>query len=137
MTRKLLAVAFACAMAIPIIALAQSHVTLYGTIDTGIRNQSKVRTPTGDGSLTSMTSGLRVGDRWGIKGSEDLGDGLKAHVNLEGAYSSDTGDAQTAGSSKGLFGRTAIVGLSSGNNELYMGHAFTVNFKESAILRHR
>ena len=100
MNKKLMAAAVAGALAIPGVAFAQSSVTLYGTIDGGIRNQSKVfkdqvnlDPALGDGSVTSATDGLYRTNRWGMKGSEDLGGGLKANFKLEGQYSSDTGNA--------------------------------------------
>ena len=47
--------------------------------------------------------------RWGVRGSEDLGDGLKAHFQLEGGINPDTGTQADAAS---LFDRDALVGLS-------------------------
>lgn len=124
MNKKLMAAAVAGALAIPAVAFAQSSVTLYGTIDTGVRNQSKViKSATEDGTVTSMTDGLYRTNRWGMKGSEDLGGGLKANFKLEGQYSSDTGLAP------GNFARGAWVGLSSGGMEFHMGRDYTVNFK--------
>jgi len=81
-----------------------------------------------------MDSGQRTTDRWGIKGSEDLGGGLMASFTLEGAYNSDTGSGPNAsGSSAGLFGRKAIVGLSKGGNSVTLGHDYTANFKSQGI----
>ena len=135
MNKKLMAVAVAGALAIPAVAFAQSSVTLYGTIDTGVRNQSKVQDPTAatgtTGTLTSVTDGLRTTNRWGMTGSEDLGGGLKANFKLEGQYNSDTGDGPPgSGSAKGIFGRSSWVGLSSGGASFDIGKDYTVNFKE-------
>ena len=124
MNKKLMAAAVAGALAIPGVALAQSSVTLYGTIDGGIRNQSKVINGATDGTVTSATDGLYRTNRWGMKGSEDLGGGLKANFKLEGQYSSDTGLAP------GNFARSAWVGLSSGASDVHIGRDYTVNFKE-------
>jgi predicted porin len=44
-----------------------AQVTVYGTIDTGIRNQSKAITATGDESNVRRP-GLRTTNRWGLKG---------------------------------------------------------------------
>jgi predicted porin len=130
MNKKLMAAAVAGALAIPAVAFAQSSVTLYGTIDTGIRNQSKVidtsTTPASDGTVTSMTDGLYRTNRWGMKGSEDLGGGLKANFKLEGQYSSDTGAGPSGGAT---FARSSWVGLSSGGMEFHLGRDYTVNFK--------
>jgi predicted porin len=131
MNKKLMAAAVAGALAIPGVALAQSSVTLYGTIDTGIRNQSKVQDGAGgDGTVTSVTDGLYRTNRWGMKGSEDLGGGLKANFTLEGQYSSDTGAGPGGGNT---FARKSVVGLSSGESSFDLGRDYTVNFKELGI----
>jgi predicted porin len=126
MNKKLLAAAVAGALAIPAVAFAQSSVTLYGTIDTGLRNQSKVINGATDGTVTSMTDGLYRTNRWGMTGSEDLGGGLKANFKLEGQYSSDTGAGPAGGAT---FARTSKVGLSSGESSFDLGRDYTVNFK--------
>lgn len=131
MNKKLLAAAVAGALAIPAVAFAQSSVTLYGTIDTGIRNQSKVDDGAGgNGSVTSITDGLYRTNRWGMTGSEDLGGGLKANFKLEGQYSSDTGGGPGGGNT---FARTSKVGLSSGESSFDLGRDYTVNFKQLGI----
>lgn len=132
MQKKLLTVAVASALAVPAVAFAE--VTVYGTIDPGLHSQSKIVTATGTGSRLSMDSGQRTTDRWGIKGSEDLGGGLMASFTLEGAYNSDTGSGpNAAGSSAGIFGRKSIVGLSKGGNSITLGHDYTANFKSQGI----
>ena len=89
MQKKLLTVAVAGVLAAPISAMAA--VTVYGTIDTGIRMQTDAVTATGTDSVLLITDGTRTTNRWGLRGSEDLGGGLKANFNLEGQYGSDTG----------------------------------------------
>jgi len=133
MQKKLLTVAVASALAVPVVAFAE--VTVYGTIDPGLHSQSKIFTaPAQTGSRLSMDSGQRTTDRWGIKGSEDLGGGLMASFTLEGAYNSDTGSGPNAtGSSAGIFGRKSIVGLSKGGNSVTLGHDYTANFKSQGI----
>ena len=132
MNKKLLAAAVAGALAVPAVAFAQSSVTLYGTIDTGIRNQSKVvetaTTPATNGTQTYMSQGSRTTNRWGMTGSEDLGGGLKANFTLEGNYASDTG-----GSAANIFDRKSVVGLSSGASSFDMGRDYTVDFKELGL----
>ena len=66
-------------------AMAQSSVSLYGIVDAAY-GQVKVT----DGVNTAKTTGMfdgganGIGDsRWGLRGSEDLGNGLKANFNLE------------------------------------------------------
>src|SRR5438445_13890194 len=76
-------------------AQAQSAVTVYGLIDTGITYANKVLLPgtlTGaTGSKLSEDSGLISGSRLGFKGTEDLGGGLKALFQLEIGFKNDTG----------------------------------------------
>jgi predicted porin len=103
-------------------AHAQTAIVLYGIADGGLRfDHSAI------GTLKSMTSGGESQTRWGIRGNEDLGGGLKAIFNFEQDF--DMGDSSVdqgavtpttpsspvngvAGSSR-LFGRRAIVGLNS------------------------
>jgi predicted porin len=126
MQKKLLTVAVASALAMPAVAFAQ--VTVFGTLDTGLRNQTKALTATGDDSLMTVTQGLRTTNRWGLRGSEDLGGGLMANFWLEGTYTSDaTGDTLDG------FNRKSVVGLSSGGNSVDIGRDYTVNFKAQGI----
>ena len=89
-------------------AHAQSSVTLYGLIDAGITYANKVATSTGHDSLVRYGDGVASGSRWGLRGTEDLGGGLKALFVLESGFS--TGDG-TSGQGGALFGRQAFVGL--------------------------
>ena len=70
-------------------ASAQSSVTLFGILDTGIR---AVRNGDG-GTVKSLTSDGLSSSRLGFRGEEDLGGGLKAGFWLEGRVGVDTGDA--------------------------------------------
>ncbi|HTH62631.1 MAG TPA: porin [Paraburkholderia sp.] len=94
------------AAATPVLAHAQSSVTLYGIIDTGIDYVSNA----GGHSLYAMSSGYNSGSRFGFRGSEDLGSGLSAIFLLENGFDDTTGKASQGGL---LFGRQAYVGLSS------------------------
>ena len=123
MNKKLMAAAVAGALAIPGLAFAQSSVTLYGTIDAGIKNMSKVGA--GSDTVTYVSNGLHTTNRWGMKGSEDLGGGLKANFKLEGGYDNGTGE-HSAGK---IFERGSWVGLSSGGNSVEIGRDYTANFK--------
>jgi predicted porin len=98
-------IAFAVLGAFASVASAQSSVVLYGVVDvntTYLSNQNAA----GAKKISMDPSGLSSG-RWGFKGSEDLGNGLKANFQLESSLSVDAG---TAGS---LFDRIATVGVSS------------------------
>ncbi|SAK98344.1 porin [Caballeronia fortuita] len=91
-------------------AHAQSSVTLYGIIDAGIsyvNNSTQTATRAGE-KLFKYDDGIAQGSRWGMRGSEDLGGGMKAIFTLEGGFNSGTG---TLGQGGALFGRQAYVGL--------------------------
>jgi predicted porin len=95
------------------VAHAQSSVTLYGVIDAGVNYISNVKNATGGSSHQfSYGDGVAQGSRWGLRGSEDLGGGLKAIFVLENGFNSGTG---TLGQGGALFGRQAFVGLTKDN----------------------
>ncbi|MGH8783071.1 porin [Paraburkholderia sp.] len=87
-------------------AHAQSSVTLYGLIDAGITYTNNQH----GHSNWQETSGSVNGSRWGLRGAEDLGGGLKAIFTLENGFSIANG---TLGQGSREFGRQAFVGLSS------------------------
>jgi len=87
-------------------AMAQSSVTLYGLIDSGIEYANNV----GSGSKVGFASGTLSGSRWGLKGSEDLGGGLAAIFQIENGFNAGTGAIAQNGQE---FGRQAYVGLAS------------------------
>src|SRR5690349_17492332 len=88
-------------------AQAQNSVTLYGVIDTGLGYVSNANS-NGD-HLYGMINGTLSGSRWGVKGQEDLGGGLKAIFQLENGFDPGTGRLNQGGRE---FGRQAYVGLS-------------------------
>lgn len=88
-------------------AYAQNSVTLYGIVDTGLTYTHNVD---GKSSQFQMSSGNEQGARWGLKGTEDLGAGLKTIFQLENGFSSTSG---ALGQSGRMFGRQAFVGLAS------------------------
>ena len=106
-------------------AQAQSSVTLYGIIDV---NYIWQELPTNVGtaaapriaqeSFSAINSGHQSGSRWGLRGSEDLGGGLKAIFTVEGGYSNDTGALGQGGL---LFGRQAWAGLQGGWGSVVAG----------------
>ncbi|SAL55907.1 porin [Caballeronia terrestris] len=89
-------------------AQAQSSVTLYGIIDAGISYVNNSATRTGSDHLFKYDDGVAQGSRWGLRGSEDLGQGLKAIFVLENGFNSGNG---TLGQGGAMFGRQAYVGL--------------------------
>jgi len=86
-------------------ATPSSTVQLYGLIDVGV--QTLTHGPEGR-SKTGMSSGNMNGSRWGLRGTEDLGDGLKTVFALESGF--DVGNGKTLQGGR-LFGRQAYVGL--------------------------
>ncbi|CAB3647106.1 porin [Achromobacter marplatensis] len=91
------------------VAQAETSVTLYGIIDTGI-GYNKVKADGYSASRIGMINGVQNGSRWGLRGSEDLGDGLRAVFQLESGFDSGNGSSAQGGR---LFGRQATVGLAS------------------------
>ncbi len=76
------------------VAYAQSSVTLYGIVDTGIgwqSSQTSLGSTAGGKSVVKMINGIWAGSRFGLKGAEDLGGGLKAIFQLEEGFNSATG----------------------------------------------
>jgi predicted porin len=64
-----------------------ASLELYGIIDAGVQSVSGVE----GGRVTSLASGIMAGSRWGLRGSEDLGDGYRALFTLESRFEADTG----------------------------------------------
>ena len=86
MTRMLRSALPALALALPAVVPAQgaapAGVTIYGVVDTGVEYITNVG-PSGE-SLTRMpTNTAYSASRLGIRGTEDLGDGLRALFTLE------------------------------------------------------
>jgi predicted porin len=104
MKKSLLALAALSAVAG--VAHAQSSVTLYGIVDEGFN----FNTNANGGRLYNLSSGVLQGSRWGLRGAEDLGGGLKAIFVLENGFDVNTGKLGQGGLE---FGRQAYVGLSS------------------------
>jgi predicted porin len=86
-------------------AKAQSSVTLYGTIDDAVAYYNN----TGHGSVLQLQGGDLDTDKWGLKGTEDLGGGLSAVFHLENWFDINTGSLAQAGALWTL----AYVGLAS------------------------
>ena len=89
------------------VAQAETSVTLYGVIDTGI-GYNKVEVGNYEAKKVGLINGVQSGSRWGLKGTEDLGDGLQAIFQLESGFDSSTGNSGQGGR---LFGRHLTIGL--------------------------
>jgi predicted porin len=101
-------------------AYSQSSVTLYGIIDEGINYNSNMN----GGRSYAMQSGVEQGSRWGLRGAEDLGGGMKAIFVLENGFDINTGKLGQGGL---LFGRQAYVGLSSSYGAVTLGRQYNVD----------
>lgn len=101
-------------------AQAQSNVTIFGGVDL-----SMTVFKAGGQRTTAMEQGGNLQpSRFGFRGSEDLGDGLKAGFWLESAVLPDTGAQQGA-----LFHRRSTLSLESRTlGELRMGRDYTPTF---------
>jgi predicted porin len=102
-------------------ARAQSAVTLYGIVDSGLQYASKVATASGGDAVNSFSfnsAGLGL-SAFGLRGREDLGGGFSTNFDLESGISTANGGF---GSSNGNFwGRRAWVGINGGFGEIRFG----------------
>ena len=99
-------------------AFAEPSVTLYGLIDTGlVYTHKNLDNTAGSTDTFSMDSGVTTGSRWGLKGSEDIGNAKVGFV-LESGFNSDDGASGQGGR---LFGREAQVNVSGAYGTLYAG----------------
>lgn len=115
----------AAALAVVGAASAQSSVTLYGRIDASLASQRTSNTAFVAGATTDvgmqLRSGAHTGSRWGLRGSEDLGGGLRALFQLEQGFNIDTGTDSVVG---GGFNRQAFVGLGGSWGTLTVGRQY-------------
>jgi predicted porin len=111
----------ACFMA-PFAAQAQTSVTVYGIIDTGLT----VGGGGPKGTDIRMSSGVQDVSRIGFMGTEDLGGGLTALFKLEDGILTDSGAGDTAGAA---FSRQSTVGLSGSYGTVNIGLQFTPMYK--------
>ncbi len=120
------------ALALP--AFAQSSVNLYGTVDAGVLNMSNYSAGLGylpttaheAGGWKAKDAGLGV-SHWGIKGSEDLGGGMRALFQLQGNINSVSGVTGAANSTGQIafFNQMSVVGLSGRFGEVKAGRQFS------------
>lgn len=70
-----------------------ADVTLYGLVDYGVRYQNLDADTAGvdKTNKVDMKSGANSGSRFGLKGTEDLGNGVKVGFVLENGFAADTG----------------------------------------------
>ena len=95
-----------------------ANVTMYGIIDTGLGYTSTDKGYGEDVNKFDMRSGQNSSNRFGVKGEEDLGNGVKVGFSLENGFSSDDGKLSTANR---LFDREALLYVAGDFGELGMG----------------
>jgi predicted porin len=106
-------------------SFAQSSVTLYGVADVWLGSskvESNVNGVNSSLTTTRLDSNGVSTSRFGFKGSEDLGGGLKANFQLEQGINVDTGSQGHAGVA---FDRQSWVGLSGGFGEVQLGKTWS------------
>jgi predicted porin len=95
-------------------AFAGSSVTLYGILDGGVA----VSKNKGADTKVQMVNGVYQGNRWGIKGVEDLGNGNSVFFQLEQGYKLSNGAEHKTGKA---FSRQTNVGLRGSWGEASIG----------------
>ncbi len=112
--------------------MAQSSVSLYGIADAFVGSRQTTGISLVGGNMVTLEqrqsvldSGGLNGSRWGLKGTEDLGGGLKANFVLESGFDISSGGLNIPAATTGvLFGRQAFVGLSSDFGALSLGRQY-------------
>ena len=112
-----------------------ADVQLYGLVDTGVRylhSDLDVDDPAYDAKDTfSMESGMLSGSRWGIKGVEDLGNGLTVGFVLEDGFNSDNGAEKDQ-----MFDRESSLFIQGGFGKFAMGRIGSINGGTSSWGKH-
>jgi predicted porin len=117
MNKKSLAIALLSIL--PLAAQAQTSVQIYGIADASIGIEDT--DAPGEDRRTVISSGTQSTSRIGFRGTEDLGNGLKALFNIEAGYAIDTGGQDAAG----LFQRRAVVGLQGAFGTVTVGREYS------------
>jgi predicted porin len=106
------------------VANAQDSVTVYGLVDTGIEYVSHADAA-GHGLIRMPGVSGELPSRLGVRGTEDLGGGLKTLFVLESGFNMRGGDSGQGGR---LFGRQSWVGLDGGWGTLSFGRQYSMAF---------
>ena len=100
---------------------AQSTVTIYGLLDVNLNS-----TKTSNVTQTKIDSAGIQTSRFGFKGSEDIGGGLKVNFKLESGFRLDTGAIPNNGpTNSSLFSRQSWAGVSGNFGEVQLGKMWT------------
>ena len=97
-----------------------ADVTLYGRVDTGLKYMHTDLDVAGQDATNdwAMTSGNSTGSRFGIKGSEQIADGLTVGFQLENGFDSDSGKF---GDKERMFNRESRLYVTTEFGEIAMG----------------
>ncbi len=97
-----------------------ADVTLYGVVDLGLKYTNTDSDLRGEDAVDTleMASGMQSGSRFGLKGVEDLGNGMKVGFVLENGFDADTGDFNQGGR---MFGRESQLFINGSFGELSFG----------------
>lgn len=98
---------------------AQSSVTLFGIVDAAARQVKNGSA----GSQKQLASGAGATSRFGMRGVEDLGGGLRAGFWLEAGIALDTGVSDAK-----FWGRRSTVSLMGGFGEIRLGRDYLPSF---------
>jgi len=121
--------ALAFPLSLPLTASAQStSVTLYGTVASGLEYINNIaENADGSGKKSSSVHFNNLTNNWpslwGLRGAEDLGQGLSAVFTVESGFNTGTG---TSGQGGRLFGRQAFVGLKGDWGQLAFGRQYNM-----------
>ncbi len=116
---KLKWIAVAALAATGHVAYAQSSVTLYGNVDTGMLYQSTSAATFNPasanlGKVYRAKDGGIYASNWGIRGTEDIGGGYHVNFKLQGTFDTTSGKLGLADTTGGtaIFNQQANVGIS-------------------------
>lgn len=113
---------------------AFAQVSIYGRLDAGYGAYTTTSAAGVDTKRNGVSSHNSVSSMWGIKGSEDLGGGLKAFFQLEQDVYTANGNTGASGAahgatSNGAFDRVSLVGVSGAFGSISFGRDYTPMFK--------
>ena len=100
-----------------------ADVMLYGVVDYGLQYTHVDSDKANAVDNFQLSSGNQSGARFGLKGSEDLGNGVKAGFHLENGFSADTG---SLAQNSRLFGREARLFVNGAFGEVAFGRMGTL-----------
>lgn len=108
-----------------------AEVQLYGILDTGVGySHIDIDKPdVNDVDSLEMKSGVGSGSRWGLKGTEELGNGLTVGFILEDGFDSDTGSEDSTGV---MFNRESSLFLQGNFGKITLGRMGALNSGQSS-----